>query len=179
MILCYQAGGTAGSFMKWIQLLAMPNEGDSMKQLHEYMDPKNMYFSNCREKDTILTDMVDLCYSAGKIRDLDTFKEAIFEREAIMSTGIGLGVAVPHAKIAGIEEFFITVGILENPVDWQAIDDQPVSIVFLIGGPDNRQKDYLRILSKLVLFTKNESRRTALMHATSPQDIITHFRPNN
>lgn len=148
-----------------------------MKQLHEYMDPNNMYFTNCTEKDEILEHMVDICFAAGKVQDLDDFKTAIFEREAIMSTGIGLGVAVPHAKRKGIDEFFITVGVLQAPVDWQAIDDQPVSIVFLIGGPDNRQKDYLQILSKLVLFTKNKSRRKALLTAQSPEEVISLFEP--
>ncbi len=148
-----------------------------MKQLHEYMDPRNMYFTDRTEKDEILENMVDICFAADKVQDLDDFKTAIFEREAIMSTGIGLGVAVPHAKRKGIDEFFITVGVLREPVDWQAIDDQPVSIVFLIGGPDNRQKDYLRILSKLVLFTKNENRRNALRKAQSPEEVISLFEP--
>jgi len=150
-----------------------------MKLLHEYMDSENMYFTNCKVKEEILEGMVDLCFSAGKVKDLDEFKTAIFEREAIMSTGIGLGVAVPHAKLAGIDDFFITVGILKKAIDWQAIDDKPVSIVFLIGGPDDRQKDYLRILSKLVLFTKNESRRKALMQAVEPEEIINHFKPKS
>ncbi len=148
-----------------------------MKQLHEYMDPANMYFTDCTVKDEVLENMVDICFSAGKVKDLDDFKTAIFEREAIMSTGIGLGVAVPHAKRNGIEEFFITVGILQEPVDWQAIDDEPVLIVFLIGGPDNRQKDYLRILSKLVLFTKNQKRREALSQAETPEEVIALFEP--
>ena len=148
-----------------------------MKQLHEYMDPRNMYFSDCINKDEILESMVDICFTAEKVRDLDDFKTAIFEREAIMSTGIGLGVAVPHAKRKGIAEFFITVGILQEAVDWQAIDDLPVSIVFLIGGPDNRQKDYLRILSKLVLFTKSAQRREALAKAQSPDEVIALFKP--
>jgi len=150
-----------------------------MKQLHEYMDPKNMFFTDSTVKDDILENMVDVCFAAGKVKDLDEFKTAIFNREAIMSTGIGLGVAVPHAKLPSIDEFFITVGILQAPVDWQAIDDKPVSIVFLIGGPDNRQQDYLRILSKLVLFTKNEQRRKALIAAESPEEVITHFKPQS
>lgn len=150
-----------------------------MKQLYEYMDTKNMYFSDCKIKDEILEGMVDTCFAAGKVKDLEDFKTAIFEREAIVSTGIGLGVAVPHAKRPGIDEFFITVGILESPVDWQAIDDKPVSIVFLIGGPDNRQSDYLKILSKLVLFTKNEKRRQALIEASTPEEIIDQFKPKD
>jgi PTS system nitrogen regulatory IIA component len=149
-----------------------------MKQLHEYMDPAATYFTSTTNKDEILEQMVRISYEAGKVPDFDEFKAAIFERELIMSTGIGLGVAVPHAKLPSIEEFFITTGILKNPVDWQAIDDVPVCIVFLIGGPDNRQKDYLRILSKLVLFSKNEDRRKALFEAENSEEVIAHFKPN-
>lgn len=150
-----------------------------MKQLFEYMEPANMYFSDCTVKDEILESMVDTCFAVGKVKDLEDFKTAIFEREAIVSTGIGLGVAVPHAKRSGIDEFFITVGILDTPVDWQAIDDKPVSIVFLIGGPDNRQSDYLKILARLVLFTKNEKRRKALHEASTPEEVIALFRPQS
>lgn len=150
-----------------------------MKQLYEYMDSANMYFSDCTVKDEILESMVDTCIAAGKVKDLEDFKTAIFEREAIVSTGIGLGVAVPHAKRSGIDEFFITVGILDTPVDWQAIDDKPVSIVFLIGGPDNRQSDYLKILARLVLFTKNEKRRKALLESSTPEEVIAQFRPQS
>jgi PTS system nitrogen regulatory IIA component len=149
-----------------------------MKQLHEYMDPAATYFTSKSNKDEILEEMVTISYEAGKVPDFDEFKAAIFEREMIMSTGIGLGVAVPHAKLPSIGEFFITTGILRQAVDWQAIDDLPVSVVFLIGGPDDRQKDYLRILSKLVLFSKNQKRREALLQADSPEEVITHFKPH-
>ena len=149
----------------------------AMKQLDEYMDTRTIFFTDSQNRADILDRMMEMSYSAGKVNDLEAFTRAIHERESIMSTGIGLGVAVPHAKIPSIDEFFIAVGILRNPVDWQAIDDRPVSIVFLIGGPDNRQKDYLRILSKLVLFTKNENRRKALIEAETAEEVVSHFRP--
>lgn len=96
-----------------------------------------------------------------------------------MSTGIGLGVAVPHAKISCVDQFFITVAVASEPVDWGSIDDQPVSLIFLIGGPENQQSEYLKILSKLVLFTKNEARRKALIQAESPEELIDIFKPLN
>ncbi|ADK83073.1 MULTISPECIES: PTS sugar transporter subunit IIA [Sediminispirochaeta] len=150
-----------------------------MKKLYEYLDEKNMLFTDSSVKDDILETMVDVCFSAGKVKDLEEFKTAIFEREAIMSTGIGLGIAVPHAKIGCVEDFFITVAILGEEVDWGAIDDKPVSIVFLIGGPENQQTEYLGILSKIVLFTKSETRRKALSSATTPEEVIKIFRPLN
>ena len=141
------------------------------------MDPQAVYFTDIEDKHEILDKLVELSFRAGKVPDHEEFKTAIFDREKIMSTGIGLGVAVPHAKLPSIEEFFVTIGILRQPVDWQAIDDKPVSIVFLIGGPADRQNDYLRILSKLTLYMKNEKRREALVAADSAQEILRHFEP--
>jgi PTS system nitrogen regulatory IIA component len=150
-----------------------------MKKLYEYLDEKNMLFTGSTVRDDILETMVDVCFAARKVTDLEDFKTAIFEREAIMSTGIGLGIAVPHAKIDSVPDFFITVAILEEPVEWGAIDDHPVSLVFLIGGPDNRQTEYLKLLSKIVLFTKSETRRKALAAASGPEEVIEIFRPLN
>lgn len=150
-----------------------------MIKLHQYLDPKNMLFTDSTIKDDLLESMIDVCFAAGKVKDLEEFKTAIFEREAIMSTGIGLGVAVPHAKISCVEEFFITVAVPDEPVDWGSIDDKPVSVIFLIGGPENRQTEYLQILAKLVLFTKSEARRKVLSEARTPEAVIDIFRPLN
>ncbi len=150
-----------------------------MYELDSYMDVKNISFIQESSKEKVLEKMVQLSFDNGKIRDLDSFKNAIFDREGIMSTGLGLGLAVPHAKLKGIDEFFVTIGILKNPVEWQAIDDQPVSLVFMIGGPDNRQQDYLGILSKLVLFTKNSDRHEGLLKASTPEDVIKLFISRN
>ena len=146
-----------------------------MYELDSYMDVKNIGFIQESKKKEVLEKMVQMSFDNGKIKDFESFKSAIIEREGIMSTGLGLGMAVPHAKLKGIDEFFVTIGILQDPVDWQAIDDQPVSLVFMIGGPDNRQKDYLGILSKLVLFTKNKKRHEGLLKAATPEEVIQLF----
>lgn len=146
-----------------------------MYELDSYMAKDNINFIKSHKKQDILKEMVQLSYEKGKIKDLDSFQEAILDRENIISTGIGLGIAVPHAKLKNIDEFFVTVGILSEPVEWESIDNEPVSIIFMIGGPDNRQKEYLGILSKLVLFSKNSSRRKEILSATTPEEVINQF----
>ena len=94
--------------------------------------------------------------------DPETFKKALFEREKIISTGMGYGIAFPHVKIDAISEFFITVGISEKGVDWDAFDQMPVHIICLIGGPDNSHNNYLRILAKLSLILRNPENREKL-----------------
>ena len=146
-----------------------------MYDLDSYMDVKNIIYIDESKKNEVLEKMVQLSFDNGKIKDLDRFRTAIFNREDIMSTGIGLGLAVPHAKLPGIDEFFVTIGILKKPVDWQSIDDHAVSLVFMIGGPDNRQQDYLAILSKLVLFVKNKKRHEGILEASTPEEVIQLF----
>jgi PTS system nitrogen regulatory IIA component len=112
----------------------------------------------------------------GKLNDEELFEREVFEREAILSTGIGLGVAIPHAKLKGIEDFFIIVGVNKEGVDWNSIDGEPVKAVFLIGAPDTEQKRYLRILSKLILLAKNEVRRDSLFAAEKSQEVVELFK---
>jgi len=71
----------------------------------------------------------------------------MLEREKIVSTGIGMGVAIPHAKLTSVEDFFIAIGILSKGVQWNALDGGPVRLIFMIGGPDDKQTAYLQILS--------------------------------
>ncbi len=146
-----------------------------MYEIDSYMDSQSICFSKSIRKEALLDELVELSHKNGKISDLEGFRKAIQDREKIISTGIGLGIAVPHAKLNGIEEFFITVGLPEKPLEWEAIDDEPVSFVFMIGGPADRQNDYLGILSKLVLFSKNDARRAALLGAKSPEEVIELF----
>ena len=71
------------------------------------------------------------------------------KREKIVSTGIGMGVAIPHAKLPSFDRFFLAVGLqkVKDGIDWDALDGAPVRLIFMIGGPANQQTDYLKILS--------------------------------
>ena len=89
-----------------------------------------------------------------KIIDFEKFKNLIIEREQIVTTAIGLGFAIPHVKNNSIKDFFISIFILETSINWNSIDGEPVKVVFLIGGPENH-KQYLQILSKLILIIRN------------------------
>jgi PTS system nitrogen regulatory IIA component len=69
----------------------------------------------------------------------------------------------------------VVIAILSSPIDWEAIDDKPVRIVFLIGGPDNDQAAYLKILSKIILVVKNETRRLSLLACRTPEEVVALF----
>ena len=124
--------------------------------LAQYMDKQLITFSNAFSRDEILKELTQLIYEAGRIKDKKQFFEAILKREKIVSTAIGMNVAIPHAKLSGYDQFFIAIAILKQSVAWQSLDGSTVRMVFMIGGPDDKQTEYLQLLSQLTQIVKDE-----------------------
>jgi len=147
-----------------------------MRDLSYYLDPKLVAFIDAETRDEVLEQLVALAAEKGKVMDNRTFYKAIIEREKIVSTGIGMSVAIPHAKLAHYDDFFIVIGILKNGVDWGAMDGSSVRLVVMIGGPDDKQTEYLQILSTITLALKDEELRKKILTLGSPEAIIEAFR---
>jgi PTS system nitrogen regulatory IIA component len=144
--------------------------------ISNYLDERLVLFLNADSRDEALDQMVEILEKAGKLKDPKVFHDAILEREKIVSTGIGLGVAIPHAKLQGYDNFFIAIGIqVKKGIEWNALDGAPVRLIFMIGGPDNKQTEYLRILSHLTMAIKNEERRKKLLKTYDASDVIALF----
>lgn len=140
-----------------------------------YLNPDLVFFLDTKSKDETLKTLVDTSSMAKSIADSDAFLKAIRERENIVSTGIGMGVAIPHAKLAQFRDFFLVVGILKQGVDWKALDNAPVRLVFLIGGPEDKQTEYLQILSALTSAIRDEGLRKELLQTEVPAEVIKFF----
>lgn len=148
----------------------------TMKRIAKYLDPKWICFLEKSSRNEVIYELVQVLKNAGKIQDSDAFYHAIIDREKIVTTGIGMGVAIPHAKLHGIHDFFIALGLLKTGVDWDALDDMPARLVFLIGGPDDKQTEYLQILSHLTLAIKDEDRRKKILASTTQDEVIKLFK---
>ncbi len=146
-----------------------------MIKISKYLDPKQITFIGVETRDETLFAMVEILAGTGKIQNKKDFFQALVDREAIVSTGIGMGVAIPHAKLPGYDDFFIAIGIISKGVDWNALDGAPVRLVFMIGGPDDKQTEYLQILSKLTASIKDEERRKKMLTLKSPEGMIQLF----
>ncbi len=147
------------------------------KKLSNFIKKENIVFLNTNDMEETVEILVENAYKTGIIKDKKMFIDAVLEREELVSTGIGLGVALPHAKLLEIEDFFIVIGINKEGIDWDAIDRNPVGIVFLIGGPEkeNSQKEYLKIISKFMLLIKNKDRRLMLLNSSSEEEVVNIF----
>lgn len=147
-----------------------------MTKFFQYLSPDLIAFLDVASRDEALKKLVDLAAAQGKLHDKEEFYHAILEREKIVSTGIGMGIAIPHAKMAGYEDFFIVIGIAPKGVDWNAMDGSPVRMIFLIAGPDDKQTQYLQLLSALTVAIKDEEKRKALLLEKSPEKIVELFK---
>lgn len=83
-----------------------------------------------------------------------------------------MAVAIPHAKLSSYNQFFICIAVLKRGVDWKALDSAPVRLIFMIGGPDDRQTEYLQILSGLTSALRDEERRKKMLTADTPQAVL-------
>ena len=92
----------------------------------DYLTESSVLFPSSTNKQEILTQMAAKASQLGHGVDVQAFTKAIFEREAIMSTGIGLQIAIPHAKLPAIEDFFVVAAILGGDAEWDALDKKPV-----------------------------------------------------
>ena len=144
--------------------------------IFRYMDPRLVVSLKSESRDEALRQLVEEIHAAGKLSDLEEFFQAIMEREKIVSTGVGMGVAIPHAKLPSYDQFFIAIGILQKPLDWDSLDRAPVRLIFMIGGPDDKQTEYLKILSSLTQVIKDDDKRKKILTLKDPKAMVELFK---
>ena len=123
------------------------------------------------DKEEVLKELIDVISKNEKITDKKTFEKEIFRREKLMSTGIGYEIAIPHAKHKSIQNFVMAFGRKKEGVEYQSIDDKPVKLIFMIGASDKQDKEYIRLLSRLVLRLKNDEFVQKILNAENSSEI--------
>ena len=113
--------------------------------------------------------------ATGKVKDRDTLLKVILDREKLMSTGIGFGVALPHGKSGVVASSAAAVATLRDPIDFDALDDKPVNIVLLLVGTEENVGAHLRLLSRISRMVGAEQFRSALLEAHSVEDVLDLF----
>lgn len=141
--------------------------------ISEYLDPELVVVLEEVERDKAIEALVDTLVEKKYLQNRDPFYQAVIDREKLVSTGVGVGVAIPHAKLEVCPEFFIAVGVIPHKgIDWKTIDGSLVRLIFLVGGPSNQQKKYLTILSELTSFIRESSLREEVLHMKDPAKLI-------
>ena len=130
------------------------------------MDLKNIFHEeNClilqeSTKTEALMEMMDNLTSSGKVADGDDLQREIFYREQLMSTGIGMGIGVPHVRFKGVTEPVAALGISPAGIeDYESIDNDPVKLVIMIIVGENQQKQHIRLLSQIMERLKDKGQK--------------------
>lgn len=127
------------------------------------------------DKDDCLRKVVSLLDATGKVRDIERLQTVIGDRERLMSTGIGNGVALPHGKTDVLDHSIVAVATLASPIDFDSLDDKPVSIIILLVGPESNVGVHLRLLSRISRLVGSEQFRSSLLSAKSNEDVLALF----
>ena len=140
--------------------------------LENIIPPERVKVLESTDKESALREMAALASQAPEVQDAERLLEAIFEREEIMSTGIGLGIAIPHAKISAVTDFVVALGKAAKPIEFSSLDGVPVDFIVLIAGPDNQQERYLQLLARITLKLKDAGVRRSLREAQDINELL-------
>lgn len=124
------------------------------------------------EKFKIIEEMVDLLCQAHKIENREAVLKAVLEREKILSTGVGDGVAIPHCKVEGVKEMLVSFGVTKEDVDFASSDSKPVRLVFLIVGPQEVTSPHVRMLSRISRLMHDTDFREKLKNAKLSTEVL-------
>ncbi len=127
-------------------------------------------------KEEIIDALIDLVSKSPKVLDREKVRSAIFEREKIMSTGVGNGFAIPHGKTDAVSEIVAAFGVTAQPIPYQSLDEKPVRLVFLLVGKDNLVGPHIKLLCRISRLMNKEVFRKRLLETKTPQEIISTFR---
>lgn len=129
------------------------------------------------DKQQALEGMVDLLAASPKVTDRATFLQDVLAREELVTTGVGYGVAFPHAKSEAVKDVTFAFARTREDVDFGALDGAPVRLIFLIGAPKEQEPSrvYLNLMARLSFLMKDEGNRAALLEAGSAADVMRIF----
>lgn len=124
------------------------------------------------DKAGVLKEFADLLYRCGKVRNAGELEDVLIRREALGSTGIGDGIAIPHGKLNGISEIVLAFGISRQGIDFNALDGKPSHIFFLLVAPEDAPSEHLKALARISRLLKSAAFREALLAQNSARDIL-------
>lgn len=131
----------------------------------KYMD-LNLKTSEKSETIKHLANLID-----ERLVDVNKYVEDVKARESVSTTGIGDGVAIPHAKSAWVKEPTVVVGKSASGIEWESLDDEPVNLVFLIAVPENEGNEHLKILQVLAVSLMDDEFKEEILNATDEKVI--------
>ncbi len=127
-------------------------------------------------KEEVLDNLLGLLSEHPKINDFEGARLAVLAREEVMSTGVGKGLALPHAKTAAVKGIVAAFAITEHPIEYNAIDGLPVKMLFLMISTEQAKSQHIKLLSRVSRLMNGDAFRNQLLQATSTEEVIQIFQ---
>lgn len=125
-----------------------------------------------RTKNDVLRELVELVADERMGVDVESILGSVREREQVLSTGIGGGVAIPHGKTPFVDQLVLAAGVAPAPIDFDALDERPVQLFFLLVGPESASGAHVKALSRISRLLRREQLRADLIASGSPADFL-------
>lgn len=123
-------------------------------------------------KEKAIEDLVNLASKSKLVKDKTELLNAVLEREKLVTTGVGYGVAFPHAKTKAVKGIVIAFGRSDKGIDFDAMDKKPAHLFFLIAAPEDAIGAHLNVMARLSYIMKSEKNRETLMKIKSPKELL-------
>ena len=141
-------------------------------RLTEILKPQNIKVPlQAKVKSEAIKELVDLLAANGDVLDAPKVLEAVLDREATRTTGIGNGLAIPHGKCTGTDHLVMAIGRCETPIDFQSIDGRPVSLIWLLSSPPDKTGPHIHALARISRLMTIDRFRQSLAAAKSSQEV--------
>ena len=124
------------------------------------------------DKEGVLEEMANMVFKAKKVSDRDAFLKALKNREDLESTGIGKGLAIPHARTDTVDGLVMAFARSKTGVDFQSLDKKPAHLIFLIASPEREKSAYIKVLARMSRLLRKEDFKEQLLKAATPTDVI-------
>lgn len=125
-----------------------------------------------QSKDEVLRELVQLALPSAGPLALENIVTAVLERERLLSTGIGSAIAIPHGRTGEVDQVVLAAGVAPSPIAFDALDGQPVSLFFLLLGPESAAGAHVRALGRISRMLRNEAVREDLVRAASAEAFM-------
>jgi fructose-specific phosphotransferase system IIA component len=124
------------------------------------------------DKDSVINELVEMVSQSNLVKDKELLLADVKEREELVTTGVGYGVAFPHAKTNATKGIVIAFGRANAGIDFDAMDHKPVHLFFLIAAPEDAIGAHLNVMARLSYIMKSEENRKKMMEVTSPGELL-------
>ena len=142
-------------------------------KLSKFCDETLVIFNmKADSKEAAIGELVDLAANSNMVKDHEQLLSDVRDREELVTTGVGYGVAFPHAKTRSVKGIVIAFGRSSEGIDFDAMDHRPVNLFFLIAAPEDAIGQHLNVMARLSYLMKSGENRQKLLEATSPGDVL-------